>query len=281
LALPLGKDTNVVIASGHSGVAPKAAGAKLSDQQIAGELVGAYLGWTLVGFDEGPATLSKLLKDVVAVYGRRGLTDALRKALGHDADLVPAAKLVVAPAQLGKGALDLEVRVELPPAQKGDPDAKKKASSIAVHVLLMGDGQSTWIAVGADRDELVKRLLGVKSGAPDAGTLASRPGLEPLRNGKALSSGFVTLGMLTRTVTSVLQSPLTPSSASAPVTELTNTLSNLPHKGDTPIFLTSTAIGAGPRSEFIVNMQKGSFEDVGAILLTIHRILTNQGLLRP
>jgi len=81
----------------------------------------------------------------------------------------------------------------------------------------------------------------------------------------------------------VLSSPLLPASsgASAPLAEVANTLNNLPHKGDTPIFLSSTVASAGPRGEFVVNMSKGSFEDVGAILLTINRIATNAGILRP
>ncbi len=286
---PLGKDTSYVIASGHghSAAKPAAGGAKLTEEQIVNELTASSLGWYLVGFDEGPAALSKLMKDVVAVYGRKGLTDPLRKALGHDGDALPVAKLVPAPAQLGKGALDRELRFDLPSRRHADADAKKKkGAALVFHVLLMPDGKgATWMAIGTDRDELLRRLATSKSGAPDAGTLTARPGLEPLRDGKAVSSGFLTLSVLTRRVTSLLDNPLLPGGlgGSPPVADLTNTLNNLPHKGDTPIFLTSTSIssGAGPRSDLTVNMQKGSFEDVGAILMTALRIATNAGLLRP
>ena len=73
--------------------------------------------------------------------------------------------------------------------------------------------------------------------------------------------------------------------------DITNTLNNLPHKGDTPIFLTSTATLShggrdphapdGPRGEIVVNMSRGSFEDMGAILITLNRLATNAGLVRP
>ena len=282
LTSPIAKDTAVVVASGHGGAAaqstPVAPGERPSQQQIADTLAQSYLGWFLLGFDEGPAGLAKLLKDVVAVYGRKGLTDPLRKAMGHDAGSLPVVKLGPGPAPLGKGALDVEIQLGF--AGKHDPDPKKKeATGVTLHVLLMGDAKSTWIAAGANRDELVKRLLATKSGAPEAGTLAVRTGLEPLRSGKALSSGFVTVGAITRGVGSALSSPLLP--ASAPLAEIAATLNNLPHKGDTPIFLSSTATTTGPRGEFVVNMSRGSFEDVGAILMILNRLATNAGLLRP
>jgi hypothetical protein len=282
LALPLGKDTNVVIASGHLTAAPKPlpAVAKPSEQQIVERLAGSSLGWYLLGFDEGPAALTKLLKDAVAVYGRKALTDPLRQALGHDADALPTAKFVAAPASLGQGAMELELHFEIGSHDNGAADAKKKAGAgVVLHVLLMGDAKSSWLAIGLNRDELVRRLLTSKSGAPDVGTLAARPGLEPLRAGKALSSGFVTLSAFTRSVAGVLNSPGLP--AASGLADLRNTLGNLPHKGETPIFLTSTATSDGPRGELVVNMQKGSFEDLGAVLVTASRLAINAGLLRP
>ncbi len=74
VSLPLGKDTNVVVASGHVSAPLKSSPVvgRPSGQQIADEVTGTYLGWYLLGFDEGPAALSKLLKDVVAVYGAQG-----------------------------------------------------------------------------------------------------------------------------------------------------------------------------------------------------------------
>ena len=283
LAMPFGKDTNVVFASGHPSGAPKPASAeKLSREQLAASLAASAIGWHLVGLDEGPAALGKLIKDIVAVYGRKGLTDPLRRALGHDAASLPTVKLVPAPAQLGRGALDVELRFAL--EREGDPPAdaaaKKKATPVlALHVLLMGEARAAWLAVGADRDELVKRLLAVRGSAPDAGTLAARAGLEPLRSGTALGAGFVTLGTLTRGFASVLSSPVV--GRTRILGDLVNTLNNLPHKGETPIFLGATTTAAGPRTELAVNMQKGSLEDLGAILLTAHRIATSTGLLRP
>jgi hypothetical protein len=285
---PIGKDTTYVVASGH-GPPPKmvALDGKPTEDQIVDAIASSYLGWTVVGFDEGPATLSKLVKDSVGVWSRKGLVDPLRKALGKDGEVLPSAKLVAAPAQLGKGALDVELHIDLP--KKGLDDAKKKpakGSGMNFHVLLMGEAQRTWLAVGTDRDDLVKHLLASKTGAPDSGTLAARPGLEPLRAGKAMGSGFFTLGAVTHGIAEVLNGPLIPAAASPVVADLAKTLKNLPHQGDTPIFVVSNvtqtggAQAANSRSDLVLNVQRGSLEDFGAILLTVHRIATSLGL-RP
>ena len=190
LAMPLGKNTNVVIASGHWSAPPAPPeGADAAGPRGAGAIVERMVGWYLLGFDEGPATLSKLLKNVVAVYGRKALNERLRKALDRDAELLPTVKLVPAPAALGRGALDVEFLFERAPrkdaAAKREKKNEKKAS-FALHVLLMGEPQSTWIAIGANRDELVSRLLAAKAGAPEGGTLATRAGprAAPLREGR-------------------------------------------------------------------------------------------------
>jgi hypothetical protein len=260
LAMPIGAETNYVIASGSDGPHAGASGA------------GRSIGWYLMGFDEGPTRLAKLLRDVAAVYNRRGIQDALHKIESR----LPTLKLVPAPGKLGPGAIDLELRAELGPSARGSKD---KPPALSFHVLLMADGKSTWIAAGAEREELVKRLLSAKAGAPEGGTLAARPGLEPVRDGKALSSGFFTLGALTKNVANTLASAGA-FSGNAWATDLVNTLQNLPHKGDTPIFVVSTVSANGPRADLSVHVQRGSFEDIGAILLTIHRIATNAGL-RP
>lgn len=279
--LPVGKDTSVVVASGHAHTVAKQipAGAKLSEQEMADELLNGYLGWYMLGFDEGPDALTKLLKDVVAVYGRKGLIDPLRKELNHDAQALPAAKFVAAPRELGRGALDLELKFEIE-AKRGE-----KPLAFALHVLLMGEGKSTWVAIGSNRDDLVKHLLKAKAGAPEAATLAARPGLEPLRSGKAVSSGFLTLSMFTRGLSAILGNPAMtsqiPGRMGASMEEIGRTLNNLPNKGETPIFVVSEARQeAAPRTEFTLQVQKGSFEDLGVVLMTGARLANKAGMLK-
>lgn len=288
--LPIGKDTSVVVASGPGAPAkPAAAGTKLGEQQIVDELMGGYLGWSLLGFDEGPEGLTKLMKDLVATYGRKGLTDPLRKGLGQKAKALPAVKLVTPPKELGRGGLDLELKFEIDPKgadKAADKQAdKKKPVSFALHALLMPDGKNTWIAVGANRDELVKHLKMVKAGAPDSGTIMAREGLEPLRSGRAVSSGFLTLSMITKSFANLLSNPAftsqMSSGQSSSAEEIARALNALPHKGDTPIFVTTEAQpGDAPKSELTLQVQKGSLEDLGVILMSALRLANKAGVLQ-
>jgi hypothetical protein len=269
IALPFGKDTSMVMASGHAPGTTKqlAAGAKPTAQQIADEVMQNAVGWTMIGFDEGPEALSKLLKDAVDVYARKGLLAPVRKEMGNDADALPAAKIAGATKDLGKGALDLQLKFDVDKS----PGAAEKVS-FTVHVMLMPDGKTTWLALGLNRDDLVKHLKMAKTGAPDSSTLAARPGLEPLRDGKATGQGFFTLGVLTRAAGNILQSPILMDNVRRPppgLGELGKALGNLPHRGETPIFLTTQATtSTGPQTDFVVHVQKGTFEDIGVLLMT-------------
>lgn len=283
LAVPWDKDRSLVIATGHgSAPGPRSPG-ESAEKQTAEALASSYLGWELFGIDERPESLTKVIKEAVSVYGRKPLLEPVRRELGHGADSLPRVKLVPPPVTIGKGALDVEVRFEADdPAVPSGTAKPQKVTLVALHVLLMPDGTNTWIGVGADRDDLARHLLMSKTRAPESGTLASRPGLDALRDAKGTSNGFLTLATFAHAVDAALHMPgLNQSgSAKARAQDMSNTLTNLPHKGETPIFLNSTVVpGDGPRSEFSLKMQKASFEDLGAILMTTLRIATNAGLL--
>ncbi len=214
LALPLGKDVNTVSASGRSdpaAAAPGKAGAKPAPGKAGApnhfSTVLGNLGWNVVGFDDGADAITKQLKDIVAVYNRKGLQTPLKKALGDDATYLPTVKIVPAPAALGKGALAIEVKLELPDdalgskfddvleprGGKGKPASRAKPTKVTktpvtFHLLLLTEGKAAWFGMGTNRDDLVKHLLMSKSGSPDSDTIASRPGLEPLKSGKNLGA---------------------------------------------------------------------------------------------
>lgn len=275
IALPLSKDTNTVSASGYSTpVAPKAGAAPAQGRGPAARLADAIgnLGWYVMGFDDGADALAKQLKDFVAVYNRKGLRAPLKKELGKDDAYLPTVKVVAAPASLGRGAFDIEVKFDLPnddtssgaPGVKAKP-AKNARTTLTFHLLLLVDGKGAWVGFGGNRDEVVKHLLMSKSGAPDAETIASRPGLEPLKSGKSLSAGFFTLNSVLKAVENGLGSEM----ASKPTefTEMKRVMSQIPNKGDTPIFFTTTAAaGAAPRVEMKLEMTKGAFEDIGSMV---------------
>jgi hypothetical protein len=149
----------------------------------------------------------------------------------------------------------------------GRPDPKKKPETLTLtlHLLLMADGKTTWIAFGQNPDALVKRLLSVKTGAPDADTLATRPGLEALRTGKLMGGGFLTIAPVTKMATALAMGP---GGMPPQVNEIVRMLQALPHRGETPIFFTSEATGGdAPRSSVSFSVPKAAMEDIGALVM--------------
>ncbi|MEP7121412.1 MAG: hypothetical protein ABJE95_10900, partial [Byssovorax sp.] len=298
VALPLGKDTSTMSSSGHSDLSASKPAAKPVAAKPGAAPAGktstlatslSNLGWYVMGFDDGADAIAKQLKDIVAVYNRKGLHDPLKKALGDDAIYLPSVKIVAAPAALGKGALDIEVKLDLPddvpwtpPAgalldqstRGGKPGAKpakpavkpaRAKTTLTFHMLLVTEGKTAWFGFGADRDDVVKHLLMSKTGAPDTGTIASRTDLGPLRNGKYLSGGFFTLNTFLKAFENGLSTGL--AAKPAELAEAKRVMSGIPNKGETPIFFTTLSTGgATPRSEMKVEMTKGSFEDIGSMV---------------
>ena len=121
----------------------------------------------------------------------------------------------------------------------------------------MPEPGQTWMAVGIDPATLLRRLLALHAalqpGAPDAGTLATKPGLEALRQGKYSSGGYATLS-------SYLD-------AAGPLAALAGALAGLtptqlPHQGQTPILVTSSVtMDAAPRWTGTLRIPKDVFDD--------------------
>lgn len=243
-------------------------------QQEMDALLGSFVGWTLVGYEEGPAAVSKQLKKVADVYNRKGFQDTFKKMLRKDAAFLPVVKVGPGPAGLGAGSLDLSIKVDKLPARELGvlKTAKgKETVSAELHVLLMPDGKSrTWLAVGVGKpDQLVKRLLAVKTGAPEDGTIANRKDLDPLRRGDHMGGGFITMKMFTQSMQR--SSGIMGRRRSEPMLEkILKSFSTLPHQGDAPIFVTTSAKGGdAPRGEFSLSAQKPVMEDIGWLIKTL------------
>ncbi|MEJ7734532.1 MAG: hypothetical protein WKG00_35715, partial [Polyangiaceae bacterium] len=275
IQLPLGKDTNIVHASGRFAAAPAKPGAAPTSQQKIDGLMGGVMGWSVFGLDEGPENVTRWLKELVAVWSRAGLQGPLKKELGADtARSLPVIKSGPAPRELGAGGTAFEIKIpniddpDDPPfdAKTGKMKANRKKVTFTFHVLVMADDKTTWLALGNKKDELVKRLLSVKSGAPEANTLATRPGLEPLKQGKNLGGGFFTLAPLVDAAKSSAEFAMPGGSAPPEVAELMAALANLPNKGETPMLLTTQiAAGNAPRASVSVQVPKGVMEDLAKL----------------
>lgn len=270
---PMGKDVETVTASGRVEV-PDAKGAKRTPQQEAEALVNGWIGWGVVGYEESSANLAKHLRKLADVYNRKGFQDPLRKELGPElSKAIPKIKVGAGPASLGADSLDLSIRVENVPAALLDIKGAgpKDLVTFEVHVLLMSDGKSrTWLAVGGGKpDGLVKRLLAVKTGAPDTGTIASRADLDPLRRGTHMSGGFLSMAPL---VKSLERTKSAFGGREDPRFErLMRAISTMPHQGDTPVFVTTSSTGSAdaPKGEVALTASKPALEDIGWLIKTL------------
>ena len=271
LTLPLPKGTVSVQAQGHFPEAKSKA--KSPAQQRLDALVDAYVGWHLLGVDQPPAALVKQWKDFVAAYNRAPLQAAMKDALGADHNFLPTLKVVPSPAQLGAGGLAVELKFRDLPADElsgmlQDIPADKAKLNASFFVFIMGDGPSAWIGIGANKDALIKRLLSVKAGAPEATTLASRAGLEPLRSSSTWSGGFFSLGSMTASVSSVLETM--PGVSDAESRQVLDALRRLPNHGETPMLITSGVAGSSPAvATTTFTVPRGTIEDIAAFVLAV------------
>jgi len=273
LTLPLKKNTNTVSASGSSLGKP----AGKSAQANFDAMMSSLIGWHLIGVDEGPGGMSKWLKDMVAVYNRPGFQKALKDGMGSDSKMLPIVKIRPAPPGLGRGSFAIEITVanlDAPPLG-GKADRNKKVK-MTMWVMVMADGDATWVGFGANKNELASRLKSVKKGTAKGKTLASRTGLSSLKSGQLTSGGFVTLAMFTKSIGATMETVLgTPAGQEAPqeVKQMLNAIKALPNRGETPILFTgkvSARQGVQSSGELVV--PPGAIKDIASFATTVAKI---------
>ncbi|MBK8255179.1 MAG: hypothetical protein IPK82_21270 [Polyangiaceae bacterium] len=285
ISAPYGKNTNMVWAHGTLPASFPQKGSKDEGKKLVEAGFTSLAGWNLFGMDEGPAALKKQLKDFIEAYKAPGIQTGFKKMLGSDSKHLPTVKSIPAPAALGAGSEGLEItipNVEAP--NPGDAATKKPATmSLKLYVFLMLDGDNTWLAIGAAKDELVKRLQTTKVGASDKDQLASRSDLESLRTGKQMFGGFFSAGMITNGIATSIQAleQMDESGTPSELKQLTSALTALPNKGKTPIFVTGTGAetSTGSKVGLTVEVQQGTFEDSRALVVSGYSFFRSLGLL--
>lgn len=285
LALPHGKDTSTVFSMGAVSAPLPAAGTKDMERKVVEAGFAGVMGWTLLGVDEGPAVLDKQLKAMVDAYRSAGVQANLKKSLGSDAKHLPIVKSGAAPASLGAGSKAIEITIpslEVPPPP-GGRTGKPQTMSLTVHLLMMPDGDSTWLAIGAVKDELVKHLAVVKASAGDKGQLASRSDLDPLRSGKQMFGGFVSAAPAAQRISShfTVLGVLEPAWFGSEVPVVTRALNGLPNGGRTPIFVTADGAAAPDATKLTlaIDVQQGTFEDARSLAVSAYSFFSRVGIL--
>ena len=170
----------------------------------------ALHGWSLMGIEAPIAKVGATAKELVAAVNKPSVSK-WSAAESKDAAAVTL-RTVPVPAKLGlpKDSVDVEITsrravdaapVAAPPApRKGGkpapppkPAAPKLGKPTKTHLLLVPDAGRTWLVIGADEALLASKVKASMTGAPEAGTLAKRDGLDDVRSSKASSGGFVTV----------------------------------------------------------------------------------------
>jgi hypothetical protein len=271
---PFSKDAASVTAGGRSLPPARAVNKPVTEQQAMEAILRSSLGWTLIGIEERPSAVVKYVKDAVATYNRAGVAGSLKKALGSGAKNLPTLKTAAAPASLGAGAIAVELKIADLVPQKGTAvKAGQQSAVVTIHLLVMPDGDRSWMAMGMDKDELVKHLLGAKAGAPEAGTLARRSGLDSLRTAKQMTGGFVTIAPIVKSLRSAYDELSTVKTTPAPteLTELVTTLSVLPNRGETPILLGTTASASEAAAS--IEVPKPAIDDLMTVSMTLMKLV--------
>lgn len=228
-------------------------------------------GWSVTGIEapSGPY-VTWLRKGGTAV---ELLLEDLRKQLpAKDRVWVPTAKLNAAPAGLPRGSLALDLTWSFDSkaiwsltAESGvdHPAGPVAKGQLAFRIAVVPDGPGrTWFGFSADSAVLQKRIASVLAGAPEAGTIASRQDLEPLRSEPALYSGFIIYG-------SAMDRSFGMSKkwGSGEVDWLRSAIAAAPNKLQTPVLLLGSGTsGPAPASSLELRFQRGSLEDLAALV---------------
>ncbi|NUP07828.1 MAG: hypothetical protein HOW73_17410 [Polyangiaceae bacterium] len=176
--LPIAKGTSFVAMGGFGRVTKPTDAKSAKDKQQ--RHFDRLMGWYLIGTNQKADAWAKWMKDAAAAFNQAGVQKALKKELGKDDSV--SLSTSAAPKELGKGAVQLNVAFT--------SKVEKETAAGTLLVLLMPDGDSSWIAMGFDRAELVERLLRAKEGK---GSLKERTELALLNQAGTNGGAFATL----------------------------------------------------------------------------------------
>lgn len=235
------------------------------------EKVQSTVGWHVVGYEGKADELTAFFRETAATYNRKALQERLKKEMRHDGELLPKVRFGGAPGfPAGASALTVDIpldskrawySVPSPDGKFDDHPAGKPATGTAtITVVVVPDGAHTWVAFGSDAAMLKKRLAEVKSPKADQ-TLQGRDGLELLKTTKASSASFATLEPAVRAVERTMRGV-------GKAEELRKVIDSLPNKGRTPLVALGTSTGgASPSMTVELQVQKGTFDDLAAMIV--------------
>ncbi|MFO0577883.1 MAG: hypothetical protein U1A78_28070 [Polyangia bacterium] len=265
-----------IFAEGPADVRPDAKGAAADD-----ELSALLRGRFYLAASDGPDDQSVAwLRALVAAWNRPGLQAYLRKkwkALNIPTPL--QLKLDPTVKGLAAGAVAVAATLNLGDLGKlggSKAAAAKPSKPITFYMISAPVGGKTWTALGTDKATLVRRLGDQAQPAPEK-TLASRPGLEALREPGLLSGGFATLagfgGLLDAGLSAAQRGGTSVGKRVAdPKLHAAALLSAIPHHGEVPMTYggrtaLSGAGSSGTTESFTLRVPRLVIEDMVALVM--------------
>ncbi|HEX9620729.1 MAG TPA: hypothetical protein VF989_11375 [Polyangiaceae bacterium] len=178
---------------GAVGEAPKASGSE--SRADAPAMWFAWRVWKIDTPADAVLTTLRALAKALADPPSRQRLNSLLSPLGLSADELPTAKERAAKAPAPRGARTFELEL---PAQffesirsQAKPDAPAPAAtSWRLFVVVLADGQKTWVGSDMDESRAIRRLQSLAQG--EAKTLTERPEIEALGRGRYAGGGFFT-----------------------------------------------------------------------------------------
>jgi hypothetical protein len=207
--------------------------------QVERRVAEQVLGWWLVGLDESSARVQSSVRALVAAWNRPAVEKWMKsKGSGRRTPALRLAPVEVA-WKLPKDAMHVELTVfPEPPKAGAGHDAKTSGQPaeppVRFHALIVPDGGRVWMAAGMNVALAASKVSSVLSTTPAAQTLATRPGLEPMKDARVSSGGFMTMRGL-------LAGPLVVGLRRHPSDPL-HALNRLPDHGVTPMTFSCAAM---------------------------------------
>jgi hypothetical protein len=247
-----------------SGSLPSPAGAGNTDADLARQVARATVGWHVLAINDKPETYKKYLGNVVRSYNDPQLRQLLEKRLHIKPKELP--KLTTRGARglpAGSAVYELSVPVEAfgggfeppPPRGKKAPPPGKPVTFV---LIVVPQGQTTWMGLSADEKVLTEKLNSALKGAADK-SLASRPGLAALKTTSAVSGGFLSIASFVGGMQSWLL-------GRGGGNDAEQVFAAMPHRGRTAMIHLGTVKGEGKGlvAEWRFQIPKGVIEDVAA-----------------
>jgi hypothetical protein len=240
-----------------------------SELEVARQTARASLGWHIAAIEEKPDRYKKSLAKLARSYNDAALRKELQKRLGVEPKDLP--KLTTRAGRgLPAGSVVYELAVPLsmfdlynvgdppPPAGAKAPPAKP----IPFVLILVPQGDTTWLGVSADEKVLTQKLSLAMKGPADK-SLASRGGLTELSSMRAVTGGFLSLASF---MSGARAWPLMVKGE-----DPNRVISAMPNKGQTPLLMSVTARPEGKGLLVDMNLQlpRAFVEDIAAAVPAI------------